>query len=125
MKVQGEWTLEGFFADRTRSRELFEHVRGYIESLGPVSMEVMKTQISFGTRRKFAWIWLPQMWIEGRPEDCIVLTFVLDRRIDDPRIEEAVEPRPRRWTHHIIIRKEGDLDRSVRGWVLEALEMGS
>jgi hypothetical protein len=113
MKTPGEWTLVGFFADRPRSRELFEHIRSFIGSLGPMKIEVMRTQISFGTKRKFACIWLPQKWIKKREEGSITLTFALLRRIDDLRIEEAVEPRPGRWTHHIIIRKGTDLDENV------------
>ncbi len=123
MKTPGEWTLEGFFADRLRSRELFEHIRTFIGSMGPVKIEVMRTQISFGTKRKFAWIWLPQKWIKKREEGSITLTFALLRRIDDPRIEEAVEPRPGRWTHHIIIRNESDLDEKVEGWIREAYDL--
>jgi hypothetical protein len=41
---------------------LFEKVRLFIESIGPVTMEATKTQVSFGTTRKFAWVWLPQIY---------------------------------------------------------------
>ena len=120
MKTQGSWTLEDFFKDRPRSLELFHHIRGLIESIGPVEIEVMKTQVSFGTKKKFAWVWLPQMWTKMRPDDCITLTFNIGRKIDDPRIAEAVEPSPGRWTHHVIIETASDLDKSVRDWLREA-----
>ena len=102
---------------------LFHFVRQYIESLGPVKMEIMKTQVSFGAETKFAWVWLPQLWIKKRAENSITLTFDLNRRIDDDRIEEVVEPRPGRFTHHVIIEKESDLDQEVREWLREAYEL--
>ncbi len=90
--------------------------------MGPVSVEPMKTQVSFGAGRKFAWVWLPQLWTSKRPENSITLTFDAGRRIDHERIAEAVEPRPGRWTHHVIIEKESDIDEDVRAWLREAYE---
>ena len=60
MKTPGTWTLEELFAGRPDALATFHFVRQYIESLGPVKMEVMKTQVSFGSETKFAWVWLPQ-----------------------------------------------------------------
>ncbi len=122
MKTLGVWTIEGLFAGRPESRKLFEVVRSYIESLGQVKIEAMKTQVSFGVRTKFAWIWLPQMWIKKQPENSIVLTFDARRRIEHPRIKQAVEPRPGRWTHHVVIEKPSDFDENVRQWLREAYE---
>jgi hypothetical protein len=48
VKVPDVWMLDSFFKDRTESLRLFHHVRVYIERLGPVEVEVMKTQVSFG-----------------------------------------------------------------------------
>ena len=99
---------------------LFEKVRLFIESIGPVTIEATKTQVSFGTTTKFAWVWLPQIYTKKRPENSITLTFYLGRHITHDRIVEAVEPRPGRWTHHIIIEKEEDLDADVQEWLREA-----
>ena len=120
MKVTGNWTVEGFFDGRSASRELFEHVSRFIESLGEAKVEAAKTQVSFGARRKFAWVWLPQMWIKKQPENSIVLTLDLSRHVEDRRIKQAVEPRPGRWAHHVVMQKEADLDDTVKGWLREA-----
>lgn len=120
MKAPGTWTLEQLFAGRPVALRLFIVVRQYIESLGPVTMEVAKTQVSFGTRRKFAWVWLPQMWISKQPDESITLTFGLRRKIEDLRIRSVVEPRPGRFTHHVVITKETDLDHPVQEWLREA-----
>lgn len=123
MRAPGEWTVEGLFAGRPVSMALFHALRLYIESLGPVRMEAMKSQISFGTRTKFAWVWLPMPWAKNRPENSIVLTFGLRRHVEHERIVQAVEPRPGRWTHHVIIEEQADLDEDVRAWLREAYDL--
>ncbi len=125
IKTPGNWTIEGFFEGRPTVRARFDALRRYIESLGPVVIEPMKTQISFGARRKFAWVWLPQTWIKKRPDTSLTLTFDLEHKVDHPCIEEAVQPRPGRWTHHVIIEKESDLNDDVKGWLKEAYEIGT
>lgn len=122
MKTPGNWTIEGLFKGYPFSYQLFEVVREFIESLGAVKTKVNKTQISFSTKTGFAWVWLPQMWIKKAPENSIVLSFGLGRRLIHPRIEESTEPYPGRWTHHVVIEKESDFDDSVRTWLREAFE---
>ena|SRR5688572_21706165 len=112
--------VEHLFGDRKAALKLFQHVQHYIEGLGNIKMAVAKTQVSFGTKRKFAWVWLPQMWIKKQPENSIVLTFALDRQVRDKRIKEIVEPTPGKWTHHVVIQDRADFDDKVRSWVLEA-----
>jgi hypothetical protein len=118
MKVPGKWEIEDLFIKRPKSLELFHHVRAYIESLGAIKIEAMKTQISFGTKRKFAWVWLPQMWTKTRAENSITLTFDLPKKIVDQKI--AVKTRPGHYTHHVIIQKKSDLDSSVKKWLRES-----
>ena len=40
----------------------------------------------------------------------------------DKRIAEAVQPRPGRWTHHIVIERSRDFDATVKRWLREAYE---
>ncbi len=118
------WTLEGLFKDRPACLKLYYGVEQYIKSLGDVEIGVTKTQVSFGVRTKFAWVWLPQLWTKNRPEDSITLTFDLDHQMSDHRIVETVQPGPGRWTHHVIIEKEADLDKVVKAWLAQAYEFG-
>jgi hypothetical protein len=109
-----EWTLERLFEGRPEALELFKLVREYIESLGPAQLEVSKTQVSFGLKTKFAWVWLPQLWIKKRSNESITLAFAMSYRVQDSRIAEAVEPRPGRWTHHVLINSPEDFDEQVK-----------
>lgn len=109
-----------FFSDYPEAEILFRHLAEGIEKLGPVTIEVKKTQISFGTKRKFAWVWLPQTWVGNRPGNSITLTFALRQSVSHPRIAEWVEPYPGRFTHHVVLRQESDIDELVIGWLEQA-----
>ena len=50
----------------------------------------------------------------------IVVSFGLSYRVDSPRIWVATEPYPNRWTHHMLIADEGQLDDELLGWIKEA-----
>jgi hypothetical protein len=122
MKTPGTGTLEELFAGRPAALRLFSSVRAFITALGPVETRVTKTQVSFRARTGFAWVWLPQLWIRKQPEESIVLSFDLRRRIADPRVKQVVEPRPGRFMHHVVIRQEADFDDEVRGWLRVAYD---
>ena len=122
MKAPGNWTIEGFFEGRPEALTLFNIVREFIESLGSIKTQATKTQISFSTKIGFAWVWLPQMWIKKAPENSIVLSFGLGRRVVHPRIKESKEPYPGRWIHHVVIEKESDFDDNLRSWLRESYQ---
>jgi hypothetical protein len=114
---------ERLFADNPTRLRLFRAVRELVESLGDVRVEATKSQVSFGTNHKFAWVWLPPKWERKRPHDCIVLSFGLRRQLEHQRIEQAVEPHPGRWMHHVVVAQESDLDHPLAEWLREAYEL--
>ena len=116
---------EPLFADHPVRLRLFRAIRAHVERLGPVVVRGSETQVSFRARRAFAWVWVPQRWTGNRLEGSVTLTFSLDRRLDDPRIIEAVEPRPGHWTHHVVVEDESDLDGAVESWLREAYALAS
>lgn len=115
--------VEDFFFEKPLQLNLFKAVEKLIDSIGPVTIEVSKSQISFGTKTKFAWVWLPPFWSNNRPENCIVLTFGAEKQIEgEEQIVEVVEPYPGRFTHHIIIESESDLTPEVYHWLCESYD---
>jgi hypothetical protein len=118
-------SIEAVFLGRPAPLAIYQAFLRFIQPIGPVQVAATKTQVSFGAKRKFAWLWLPQRWTHNRPEDSVVLTFALDRRVAHPRIAEAVEPRPGRWTHHIVIQAATDLDADVLIWLREAYALAA
>ena len=86
-----------------------------------VEVRVQKTQISFYRYRMFACVSFAKVRRKAeRPEDYIVVTFGLGRRVDSPRIDAAAEPYPGRWTHHVTLADPIEIDGDLMGWLREA-----
>ncbi|MGG3562804.1 DUF5655 domain-containing protein [Neobacillus rhizosphaerae] len=115
-----EKDIENFFSNQEHLITLFLAVYQMIQSIAPVSFDVNKSQISFGTKPKFAWVWQHKPWLNKRPENAIVLTFCVGRYIEHDQIVEATEPYPGRWIHHLMIRDKSELTSDVNKWLEEA-----
>lgn len=111
-----------FFEKMPGALPLYEAFEARVRSeIGPVSIQVRKTQISFSNAHNFAFVsLLPVRRAKERPEVYITVTFGLDRRVDSPRVDAATEPYPNRWTHHILIAQPEEIDNELMGWVKEA-----
>ena len=46
--------------------------------------------------------------------------FGLAYKKESPRIDIATEPYPNRWTHHVLVSEEEQIDEELLGWVEEA-----
>ena len=100
---------------------LYEALRGKILAAQPdASVRISKTQISFRSRYIVAMVSLPVRRRKGWPEEYLLFSFALGRRLDSPRVAQAVEPYPNRWTHHVLLTEPGQLDGEWMGWVEEA-----
>ena len=49
-----------------------------------------------------------------------MVSFGLADRLESPRIAVAVEPYPRRWTHHVLVERPDQLDEELLGWLEQA-----
>lgn len=113
--------LAQFFLKSPAALPLYQAVASHINgAFDGVRIKVSKTQISFSNRYGFAYVSLPHRKIKGYPEAIILLTFGLGRHEDDPRIFQAVEPYPGRWTHHVIIQSPKDINAQLMNWLREA-----
>lgn len=111
-----------FFDGRIGALPLYEVFAGKIlAEIGPVTVRVQKTQISFSNRHNFAFVsFLPVRRKKDRPDVYITVTFGLDHRADSPRIDAVSEPYPNRWTHHVLVASESEVDGELVAWVREA-----
>ncbi len=110
-----------FFQDHRESLPLFEAFQEKVLALDPdTTVKVSRTQISFFARRMFACVSFLPARRGKKPAAWITVTFGLDHPLDSPRIDRATEAAPRRWTHHIMISEEAQLDRELMGWIREA-----
>ncbi len=86
-------------------------------------MKVQKSQISFCGAKPFCWVWLPiRDGIKGRPEQYLVISFGLNRKIIHPRLIGTTQPYPGRWTHHTIIGSIEEIDAELMDWISQAYQ---
>ena len=111
-------TPDEFFAGHDASRPLFEAVRQAMAEIGPVTLQVTKSQIAFRRRVAFAWVWRPGQYLHGDAAP-LVLTLAFRYRDPSPRWKQIVEPKPGRFTHHLELHTLADVDEEVRNWLRE------
>ena len=100
---------------------LFEAWEEAVLACGESTMKVSKTQISWGNPYLFAMLSHPRRAAD-RKAGALLATIGLNRRLDSPRILQAVEPYPGRWTHHLLLSRPEEADGQLRAWLAEAYQ---
>ena len=112
-----------FFDGHPAELALFQSlVRAMEAALPPARVKVQKSQISFYNPRLFAAASLPLRRKKDWPRECLMVTVGLSRRLESPRVAVAVEPYPNRWTHHVLITREEEIDGELLAWLAEAYQ---
>ena len=116
-----------FFNDHVDALPLYERLEGLIlEQIPDVKIKVSKTQISFSNKRSFTFVsFNPCRRAKERPNVWMTVTFGLSYQKDSPRIDAATEPYPNRWTHHVMVGSEEEIDIELMGWIREAAEFSA
>ena len=110
-----------FFDKMPAMLPVYARLRGQLAAAYPdLGIRVGKSQISFRNRYGFAAASLPWRRVKGWPAEYLLVTFGLARRLDDPRIAQAVEPYPNRWTHHVLVQTPEEVDETLLRWIDEA-----
>ena len=116
-----------FFNDHMDALPLYERLEGLIlEQIPDVKIKVSKTQISFSNKRGFAFVsFNPCRSAKERPDVWMTVTFGLSYRKESSRIDAATEPYPNRWTHHIMVGSDEEIDDELMSWLREAAEFSA
>lgn len=102
-----------FFTSAPDALALYDGLEEMILSAFPdTRVIVQKSQIAFDCGRRFAFVSL-----RGKR---LVVSFGLGRREDSPRVLQAVEPYPGRWTHHTRVDSPCALDAWLMSMLVEA-----
>ena len=110
-----------FFDRLPRFLPLYGALKERLERAYPeMTIRVAKTQISFQNRHVFALVSLPGRRLPSGLKEYLLLSFGLSCQKASPRIAYAVEPYPNRWTHHVPLTSEDELDDELMGWIDEA-----
>lgn len=102
-------------------QQLFEAMEG---AFPDASVKVQKSQISFYCPKLFAAASIPVRRKKDWPQECLLVTFGLERQLLSPRIAVAVEPYPNRWTHHVVVSQLEEIDGELLGWLAQAYHFG-
>ena len=112
-----------FFEGHMDSLPLYEKLEERI--LSEID-KVQKSQISFYNKHLFACVSFMRV---RKKKDCpdhyIVVTFGLEHQAESPRIDIAAEPYPNRWTHHLLVSRQDEIDGELMGWIREAAEFAA
>lgn len=97
-----------------------------LSELEGVVIQPQKSQITLKNRRVFGAVsFLPARKAKDRPNPYITITLGLNRREPSPRIDQAVEPYPGRWTHHLVIGSTEEIDDELMSWTREAYDFAA
>ena len=115
-----------FFDGKPAELALYQALERAMEARFPeASVKVQKSQISFYHRHLFAAASLPLRRRKEWPRECFLVTFGLSHRLSSPRIAVAVEPYPNRWTHHVVVAREEEIDGELLDWLAEAYDFAA
>ncbi|MGI5170186.1 DUF5655 domain-containing protein [Spirillospora sp. CA-253888] len=90
-----------YFDARPDSMAIFRTLRALIEEQGRSEMTV-GSQISFGVRRKFAWIWLYNI-TGANPQGTVQLMLALREPVDEPPVYRTTRIGKTRWNHLVVV----------------------
>ena len=97
-----------------------------LAELEGVVIQPQKSQITLKNRRVFGAVsFLKARKAKDCPVPYITITLGLNRREGSPRIDQASEPYPGRWTHHIVIGSVAEIDDELMAWVKEAYDFAA
>lgn len=104
---------------------LWAALRGrLVERLPDTELRVQRTQIGLVARHVYGAVsFLPALRKAGRPDPFLTVTIGLSRRLEHPRVAQATEPHPGRWTHHVVIGSSEEADDELVSWLAEARDL--
>ena len=121
-----ENALARYFAGKPAELALCQAlIRWMLQQFPKTTLRVQKSQVSLDHGHPFAAAWLPVRTVKGRPDHYIVVSFWLGHRLESSREVGAAEPYPGRWTHHVLLQDEAELDPELADWLGEAYALAA
>ena len=116
-----------FFGDHMDALPIYERLeKAILTRIPDVKIRVAKTQITFAKRYGFAFVsFNPCRKAKERPAVWMTVTFGLGCRKESPRIDVATQPYPGRWTHHVMVGSEEEIDEELLDWIKEAADFSA
>lgn len=105
-------SIEQFFQDFPHSLTLFSGIEDALKALGPSTMKVTKSQITFLFGKPFAYVWIPARYQRGATAP-LVISLPLSYRDESVTWKEVYQVRNHVIMHHKELWKADDLDQPL------------
>lgn len=123
---------EGYFSDlfqlfsgKERELELYNKAFAKMERAFPQArVKVGKSQVSIYGKHLFAAFSPPVRRKKDWPEHFLLVTFGLGEPLASHRVAVVVEPYPGRFTHHVLVEREEELDEELFSFLAMAWAFG-
>jgi len=115
-------SINDFFQGRSVSKRLFNAISREVDQLGDATVRVSKSQIAFRRKRNFALVWIPGQYLKSPFTAPLVLTLSFSHPDSSSRWKEVTAVGPKRFTHHLELYRENEIDEQVRRWLRNAWE---
>ncbi|NLG22668.1 MAG: hypothetical protein GX555_14700 [Actinomycetales bacterium] len=116
-------TPEDLFQGFPEGLAMCRAVQEAVSTVGETTVRVTKSQIAFGRRRGFAYVWRPGQYVNS--EVPAVLSIALPREVKSERFKEVVHPSANVWMHHIELHDPAEVDDQIVEWLTEAYASAS
>lgn len=111
-----------FFEGHAAAVPLYVAFAGALfERFPATSLRIQKTQITFSGRHVYACVSFSRVKKKAElPDPYIVITLGLPYALASHRVAVKTEPYPGRWTTHIVVGTQAELDDELWAWVGQA-----
>lgn len=116
-----------FFEQQPEALPLYEaFADAVIRQYPDTKVKVQKSQISFSNRYMFACVSFVRVKKKKElPDPYLVVTLGMSYPLESSRVAVKTEPYPGRWTTHIVLGDEKEVDGELLKWVAEAYDFAN
>lgn|SRR5699024_182063 len=116
-----------FFEQQPAALPLYEaFADAVIRQYPDTKVKVQKSQISFSNRYMFACVSFARVKKKKElPDPYLVVTLGMSYPLESSRVAVKTEPYPGRWTTHIVLGDEKEVDGELLKWVAEAYDFAN
>ena len=113
-----QFTVDEFFKGKNSElKKLYYKLVKFVKKCGPIYININKTRISFQGKMRFC-------GVSRVLKDGLKIAFLLNRELNDPRIEKIEFIQPMYFIHYLKIKNEKDLDKELLSWIKKSYKMG-
>ena len=106
-----------FFDKPPEIYELYKSLISRIQKLGPLEVHVAKWNVTLRSHTAF-------MSIFPEKKD-LALAFLRDEALDDFPVYSSYQSSKKRWSNHVKIETEEEIDTQLMGWIKDAYDLCS